>query len=197
MSRWFFIVVALYAVLLVGGCSQGRSIGVDQHIEQIHDRPIPTDREALRKELAETRDREARLALALDRANNEATQTKIWLGVGACVLAGIVLLVLGVWTTRRILVEIGLGAFALAALGALAAWLVPYILWIGIGLAVIVIGVAVYMLVNREKAVKQIAAGVDDAADRIPEFRDKFKRIFNENIDTNIDYVIKAVRGVK
>lgn len=196
MSRFFALILALYVVQLAG-CSWGVRDEFDRAMEQAHDRPIPTDRDALRKELAETRDREARLALALERANNEATQTKIWFGVGACVLAGIILLVLGGWTTRRILVEIGLGAFALAALGALAAWLVPYILWIGIGLAVIVIGVAIFMLTNREKALKQVSRAVDDAKESIPEFKLGYKRIFQSHIDTAMDKVVDSVREAK
>lgn len=195
MSRFFALVLALY-VVQIAGCSWRNVDDIDKQIEAIHDKPLPTDREALRKELAETLDREARLKLALARADDEAKQTKLWIGAGGCVLVGILFVILGIYTTRRILIEIGLGAFGVAALCVVAAWLVPYALYIGIGVVVVGGVVTAYMLLNREKAVKQIAQGVDSAADRIPEFRDNFKRIFNEHIDTNVDKVIKTVRGV-
>lgn len=203
MSKLFALVLTFIlvgATLQTNGC-YGDPRALKAEAELLSDatptaKPIPTDIAGIKKELAATQDREARLVVALKHAEDDAIQTKIWVGVGACVLAGLVLVVIGIWTTRRMLVEIGIGAFVLAGLGAVLAWLVPYVLYIGLGIAVIAIGIAVYMLINREKAVKQIAAGVDTAADRIPEFRDNFKRIFNEHIDSNIDKVIKTVRGV-
>lgn len=193
MSRWFFLVVGFYALFLMGGCPNNRSV---QYVPPVEARPLPTGVEDLKKHVAQLRDELARGEIALAHAKEDAIQVKIWIGVGACCLAGLVLVALGIWTTRRVLVEIGLAAFGLAALGVMAAWLVPYIFWIGLAVAVIVIGVVIYMLVNRERAVKQIGEGVSAAAERIPEFDAQFRRIFNEHIDTNIDKVIKTVRGV-
>lgn len=188
-------VVLLLTFFMIGGCTTGRpgpSIGTVQKPEA----EIPTSVDELKKELIAIRARERIIQGALEDAKTEALQTKIWVGVGLCVLAGLVLIALGIWTTRRILVEVGIGALGLAALGVLAAWLVPYILWIGIGVAVIVIGFVVFMLTNREKALKQVSRAVDDAKESIPEFKAGYKRIFQSHIDTAMDNVVNSVRGV-
>lgn len=193
MSRFFIFVLMLYAILLMGGCPNNRSV---QHVQPEH-RPLPTTVDALKEHVASLRDELTRGEIALKHAREDALQTKIWIGVGLAVVAGLVLVALGIWTTRRILVEFGLGAFALAALGAVSAWLVPYMMWIGAGIALIVISVVVYMLANRERALKQVSLAVDDAKDSIPEFKLGYKRIFQSHIDTAMDRVVDSVRGVK
>jgi heme exporter protein D len=200
MSRFFALYLSILIVLITvntGGCSIGEARAGAALADEMgsYDKPLPTDVASLRKELAATQDREARISIALKHAEDVARQTEIWIGVGACVLAGIVLIVLGIWTTRRVLVEIGIGAFALAALGALVAWLVPYFFWIGIGVALIVIAAAVYMLLNREKALTQVTHAVDDAKESIPEFKAGYKRIFQSHIDTAMDRIVHSVRG--
>ena len=199
MSRLFALYLSLLIVLVTvqtGGCSdKSRYDAVIQKVER--DAPISDNVEDLKAELRTIRARERIIEGALEDAKIDALQTKLWIGVGAAVLAGLVLVALGIWTTRRFLVELGLGAFALAALGAGAAWLVPYMIWIGAGLAVVVIGIAVYMLANREKALKQVTNAVDESKALIPQFRDQYRSIFRGHIDTAMDRVVNSVRGAK
>lgn len=185
-------VIMLLTLFMLGGCPNDRKIAVVQAPEA----PIPATLEEMKKELVAVRARERLLEGSIEDAKIDALQTKIWVGVGLCVLAGLILIAVGIWTSRRILVEVGIGALGLAALGSLAAWLVPYILWIGIGVAVIVIGFVIFMLANREKALTQVSKAVDDAKENIPEFKAGYKRIFQSHIDTAMDRVVNSVRGV-
>lgn len=187
-------VITLLSIFMLGGCPNGRSVRV---VVQPPEAPIPSSLEDMKKELVAVRARARLLEGSIEDAKIDALQTKIWIGVGLCTLAGLVLIAVGIWTTRRILVEVGIGVLGLAALGTLAAWLVPYILWIGVGVAVIVIGFVIFMLANREKALKQVSDAVNDAKDTIPEFKLGYKRIFQSHIDTAMDRVIDSVRGVK
>lgn len=192
------LLLALYCVQL-GGCQQTDAREAKKEVERLetYNKPLATNVEDLRQERDDLEDRLQRVNHALKIASDDAVQLKIWLGVGALMLAALVLIALGVWTTRRILVEIGLLCVGLAGLGAVAAWLVPYILWIGLSIGGIVIAGAVYMLINREKALKQVTEAVDTAKNRIPEFKADYRGIFNEHIDSAMDRVINSVRGVK
>lgn len=191
MSRTLTLaIITLLSIFMLGGCPNGRKVAVVQAPEAA----IPSSLADMKEELVAVRARARLLEGAIEDAKVDALQTKIWVGVGLCVLAGLVLIAVGIWTSRRILVEVGIGALGLAALGSLAAWLVPYILWIGIGVAVIVIGFVIFMLANREKALTQVAKAVDDAKESIPEFKAGYKRIFQSHIDTAMDRVVDSVR---
>lgn len=194
MSKLLALILALFVVQL-GGCSWDVRKVESTKIEA--DAPISDNVEELRAELRVIRLRERIIDGALKDAEQAALQTKIWIGVGASALAGIVLIGLGIWTTRRILVEIGIGALALAALGAVLAELVPYILWIGIGVLILVVGACLFMLVNREKGLRQVTNAVEDAKASIPEFGAGYKRIFNSHIDTPVDKLLNSIRGVR
>ncbi len=156
--------------------------------------PLPDDAKSLKNERD---DLKARLRLVegkLTDTNNEAIQTKIWFGVGALILAGGVLIFLGVYTTRRFLISLGVGALGLAALGVLAVPLVPYIAWIGGAAAALVLGTALYMLRNRETGLVQVSKAVASAKTKIPAFRNGYKAIFSGHIDTGIDNLLTSVR---
>lgn len=159
--------------------------------------PLPTDLKGLQDELKNVRARESLLRVAISDAKEEAAiarqeavQVKLWIGSGACFLAAIVLVGLGIWTTRRILVEVGIAAAGLGGLLIVAAWLVPYALWIGLGIAVVVVGMAVWMLRNREKALHQVTAAVDAIKPQVPGYR----AIFSQHIDTAQDHLLDHIR---
>lgn len=191
----YIIVISL--VFLLCGCSVGTVESVrslDKPTELYA--PIPTSAQGIADELKTTRARVALLQSALQDAKDSELQTKIWVGVGALVLAGIVLIGLGIWTTHKILISFGVAALGLAGLGTLAAWLVPYLIYIGIAVALAVITAAIYMLKNREKALTQVTQAVDTAKDRIPAFALGYANIFREHIDTDADKVVNAVRNI-
>lgn len=195
------IAIALWAVMALGGCPDWSRLEAKKEntisTPANPTAPLPEDTEGLKKERDNLKARLSLIENAIEDKKNEAIQFKIWLGVGALVLAGIILVFLGVYTSRSFLLSLGVGAFGLAALGVLAASLVPYILWIGLGVSAIVIGVAIYMLLNREKALRQVTAAVNSSKERIPQFREGYKDIFNGHIDTGIDTLLNSIRGVK
>ncbi len=193
------IALSIWLVMAVGGCPDDRKPQATQNTINTPANPtapLPENVEGLKKERDNLKARLSLVENAIEDKKNEQIQLKIWIGVGALVLAGIILVFLGVYTSRTILLSIGVGAFGLAALGVLAAALVPYIMWIGIGISLIVIAMAVYMLLNREKAIKQVSNAVDTAKKRVPAFNDAYKDIFNGHIDTHIDTLLDSIRGV-
>lgn len=191
------LVLCIWALLAIGGCSREPVVAASLNTPVVVEALLSDDPEVLKKELSNLRARERLVSGALEDAKNDALQTKIWLGVGALVLAGMILVFLGIYTSRHFLLSLGVGAFGLAALGVLAAALVPYILWIGLGTSVVVIGAAVYMLLNREKALKQVTRAVNSSKERIPQFKEAYRDIFNGEIDTGIDTLLNSIRGKK
>lgn len=192
--------IMIWAVFLLGArsCSSSRQEPEkDLKGPVVVEAPVPDNVVELKKERANLNARLRIIEGALDDAQTEAVQTKIWLGVGTLVLAGGILVFLGIYTTRSFLISLGVGAFGLAALGVLAAALAPYVWMIGIGVSIIVIAVALYMIINREKALRQVSSAVDKSKELIPEFKDKYREIFSGQIDTGIDTLINSIRGVK
>lgn len=189
--------LTIWLIMAVGGCPSRDKPEESLNKPVVVEAPLSDDPAVLKKELANLRARERLVEGALEDAKNEALQVKIWLGVGALVLAGIILVFLGVYTSRTFLLSLGVGAFGLAALGVLAAALVPYIFWIGLGVSAIVIATAIYMLMNREKALHQVTQAVNDSKERIPQFKDAYRDIFNGRIDTGIDTLLNSIRGVR
>lgn len=196
-STLWVMALTIWLIMAVGGCQPRNKPVEDLRGPVTVEAPLSDDPAVLKKELANLRARERLVEGALEDAKNEALQVKIWLGVGALVLAGIILVFLGVYTSRSFLLSLGVGAFGLAALGVLAAALVPYIFWIGLGVSAIVIATAIYMLMNREKALHQVTAAVNDSKERIPQFKDAYRDIFNGRIDTGIDTLLDSIRGVR
>jgi hypothetical protein len=171
----------LIALLLLTGCN-GRRPGVHTPGTKVDaGAAVPESVKELEDELRNVRARERLLAGALDDARTEAIQTKLWIGAGACLLAALVL------------IEIGIAAAGLAGLLIFAAWIAPYALWIGIGVTLLMIGIAVWMLCNRQKSLEQVTRAVDAIKPRVPEYAE----IFNQHIDTGVDHLINHVRKTR
>ena len=151
---------------------------------------LPKDVAGLTYELKNIRARARILEGALTDAKEESAQSKLWIGAGTCFLACLILVAIGVWTTRRSLVQIGIGVGALGGLLIFAAWLVPYALYIGLTVGALVAVGAVYMLLNRERALTQVASAVEDVKGQIPGFKETFRK----HIDTKSDRIIESIR---
>jgi hypothetical protein len=196
-DRWTLaLIVALLLTLafLMAGCSDGQTVGVrapSEHVEA--GAPISNDVKELKEELQTVRARERLLVGAIDDAQTASVQGKLWLGAGACFLAGLVLVGLGVWTSRRVLIELGVAVAGLGALLVFTAWLVPYALFIGIGVAVLVISIATWMVVRGHAAMSQLTAGVDALKPLVPEYAGILRR----HIDTGAEKLISHVRATR
>jgi hypothetical protein len=192
-SPFLFLLILITAWLLVSalsGCSDGRTVGITPATKVEPGAALSSDIKELAEELKNVRARERLLVGALDDARTDALQTKLWMGAGACFLAAIVLVGIGIWTSRRILIEIGVVAGGLGGLLIFFAWLAPYALWIGIAVAVLMICIAVYMLVNRQKGLEQVTRAVDAIKPALPGYRE----VFNQFIDTGPDHLLDHVR---
>lgn len=154
---------------------------------------LPESTKDLEVELKAVRARERLLVGALDDARTDAIQTRLWLGSGACFLACLVLVAIGIWTSRRLLIELGVVAGGLGGLCIFAAWLAPYALAIGIAIGVLAVAIAVWMLVNRQRGLEQVTAGVDELKQRVPDYA----AIMRQHIDTGADRLIDHVRKTR
>ena len=183
------VIFIILCVVFLSGCWEARPAWPAHESEAA----LPTDVAGLTKELQKVRSQERVLLGAIDDAKNEAAQSKLWVGAGTCFLACLILVALGIWTTRRLLVQIGLGVGALGGLLIFAAWLVPYALYIGLGVGTLVAIGAVYMLINRERALRQVTTAVGEIKSQVPGYRE----IFRAQIDERSDAIINSIRGVK
>jgi hypothetical protein len=193
--RWYItarILVSLILVVLLNGCSVGRApVAASSPADPVNaSAALPTSVKDLSDELRTVRARERLLEGALADARTDAVQTKLWLGAGACFLAALVLVGIGIWTSRRLLIEIGVAAAGLGGLLIFAAWLAPYALLIGIVVAVAVIGTAAWMLLNRQRSLEQVTRAVDAIKNKVPDYRE----IFRQHIDTGAERLIHHVR---
>ena len=185
--RMFIISVCM---LLVGCDDRCPTIGTLPSGPVIVGAELPKDVTGLSNELKNIRARERILEGALADAKTEAAQSKLWIGAGTCFLACLVLVALGIWTTRKLLVQIGLGVGALGGLLIFAAWLVPYALYIGLSIGALVVAGTVYMLLNRERALTQVASAVEAVKGDLPGFKDTFRK----HIDTQSSSIIDSIR---
>ena len=64
------------------------------------------DTAGLKTELERTKTRERLLTATIKDRENADLAFKVYLGVGACIAAGLLLVVLGIWTTRKILAHV-------------------------------------------------------------------------------------------
>ncbi len=108
----------------------------------------------------------------------------------ACVAAAIWLPLFRSWAIRGVI-----ACVAVAGVAVVFAQLLPYLVWLGAGI-VVLIGVAGLILWSKDhKALHQVVEAVGTAKDKIPAFRDGYKGIFTSIIDTDAEKRISAVRG--
>lgn len=135
----------------------------------------------------------AKQALADERT--AAAQARIWwfsgiMGVLALAAAGLAIFVPSI---ARWAVRLALAAAVVAALAVFAAWLLPYLWWIGGGLTIIgIVGAIVYWRLDA-KSRDQVVRAVDRVKDRIPDFKDTFRQVIDEDADLAIDAARKRL----
>lgn len=159
------------------------------------DAPLPaTDKDA-RDELKQVRARERLLEGIIEDNRIESAQTKLWVGSGACWLAAVVLLVIALWTGRTMLIQFAVAAAGLGGLLLVSAWLVPYALIIGVGAVLVMAVVAVYMIRSRDKALTEVAAGVEVLKPLVPGYKDVFRKTMSKASDKLVGH-IRVTRGL-
>ncbi len=105
-------------------------------------------------------------------------------------------------TTRAIMQPIAIFLGVLVPVLLFAAWLVPYLEWIAIGIGTCILGAGAWYLSDNErrhklkdKTTKQVVEAVGDAKRQIPEFNDRYKDIFRGFIDTDVDTHLDLTRA--
>ncbi len=125
-------------------------------------------------------------------------QVYLYWAAGIFLLLAIAAAVLAVWQpiVRKLAGGFAIACLAGAALCIFVSWLVPYLLWVGCGLVVLLGGGMLLYWKRDSKALLQTVEAVGAAKTRIPEFKTAYKGIFNEVIDSDADRHLNAVRDL-
>ena len=141
----------------------------------------------------EARAREARQRETLAR-QAETRHKLYWVSGLACLAAlGCVALAIFLPAFRKQAIMGFLACVAIAAMGWLLAWLVPYLLWIGAGLVALIAGASIYYWRLDAKSKDQIIRAVEDAKPDLADYRDRFARYIDEDADRWIDKARKRL----
>lgn len=122
-----------------------------------------------------------------------ATQARLYWVVGLAMLAALACVVVAVFlpAVRKWAVYACLTAIGIAGLAWFLAWLVPYLVWVGLGLAVLLALAAVIYWKRDNKALGQVVQVVEEKVKpRLKDYRDDFR----EFIDTDVDKWLDARR---
>jgi len=131
----------------------------------------------------------ARLNDALDEERISQAQAKVWwfAGImGVLALAGAALAIF-VPSVAKWAIRLSLAAAAVAALAVFAAWLLPYLWWVGAIVALVgIVGAVVFWRLDA-KSRDQVVKAVDAAKDNIPDYKTHFRQFIDEDADRAID----------
>lgn len=129
---------------------------------------------------------------ALDDERTAAAQEKVWwfagfMGVLALASAGLAIFVPSI---ARWAVRLAIAAAAVGSLAVFAAWLLPYLWWIGGGLSLIgIVGTIIYWRLDA-KSRDQVLHAVDEIKAQVP----NYKTVFRQHVDHDADKAIDAAR---
>ncbi len=107
----------------------------------------------------------------------------------ACVAAAIWIPLIRTWAIRGVI-----ACVAVAGVAVVFAQLIPYLIWVGGGVVVILAIAGLVLWRKDHKALHQVVEAVGAAKDKIPAFRDGYKGIFTSIIDTDAEAQIGKVR---
>lgn len=189
--------------LWVSGCSgEARTVAAGITVPGIEAPAVMDAETRLRKAQEDLRNAKAEVKSATDALADERTnaaQAKVYwfagiLGVLALAGAAIAIFVPSVakWALR-----LSLAAAATAALAVFAAWLLPYLWWIGGGITVVgIIGAIIYWRLD-SKSRDQVVQAFDGIKDQVPGYREHFRQVIDTDADKAIDAARKRLGLVK
>lgn len=88
-------------------------------------------------------------------------------------------------------VRFSMACGAVATLALFAAWLVPYLIWIGAALGLAGISAGVVWWYRDHKTARQVIAGVEAVKDRLPGYKEHFRQFIDEDADLWVDALRK------
>jgi hypothetical protein len=83
---------------------------------------------------------------------------------------------------------------ATASLALFAAWLVPYLIWIGIALGVVGLMATLVWWYRDHKTARQVIAGVEAAKDQLPGYKAHFRQFVDEDADKWVNLIRKRYK---
>jgi hypothetical protein len=159
----------------------------------------PKTVEQLEKELAEAKDAKVKAGQAVDAKEKELAAGRIseqrhrlyWV-VGWSLLAalGCVAGAIFLAGVRKYFVYGVIASVAVAACAIVFAAILPYLLYIGIGLLVAALGFVLYCWRNDHKGLRQVTTAVETFKAQMPGYKEHFKTI----IDTDVDGWLNRTR---
>jgi uncharacterized membrane protein len=161
-------------------------------------RPAPKTVAEVEKELAAAKEAQQKADQLVAAKEKELRDTKIAHQrriieiVALCsLLAGLICMGLAV-ALKNWRFLLGLVAFwAIAVLAYLLAVILPYLIYIGVGLVLFIAGVVAYCWKYDNKALKQVATAVETYKENMPGYKEHFRQF----IDTDVDIWLNHVRG--
>lgn len=141
------------------------------------------------------RDLDATLtALSVERQH--ALEVKAWWFVGIMGAAALAAAALAVFVpaTARWAVRAALAAAACAALALAFAALLPWLLWIGLGLVVVGLIAAIVWWRLDAKSRDQVVTAVEGIKEKLPAYRDHFRSVIDSDADRAIDATRRRLR---
>ncbi len=125
-------------------------------------------------------------------------QVYLYWAAGIFLLLAVAAAVVAVWQpiVRKLAGGFAIACVAGASLCVFFAWLVPYLIWVGGGMAVIAIGAALIWWKRDTKGLNQVVEAVGTAKEKVPAFAEAYKGIFNGVIDTDAENHITNVRSL-
>lgn len=166
----------------------------------------PKSIEELERELAAAKQAEVKAGQkveaaekALGDARIEAQKTKLYWVMGIAILlslgcvAGFVYLP-GV---RKYFVYGFAACIAVAAMAWTLAAILPYLMWIGLGLLAVGGAFAFYCWRNDHKGLRQVASAVESFKDRMPGYKEHFKQLIDTDVDGWLDRTRKKLGLLK
>jgi len=117
--------------------------------------------------------------------------------VGIAGVAALAFTVLAIFlpTFKRWAVMGVIASIVVAALAMALSWLLPYLLWIGLGVLAVIVGVAIWYWRQDARSRDQIVAAVNTYKDTLQEHAPGWKEHFKKYIDAGSDRVINKARA--
>jgi uncharacterized protein YceK len=185
----------LFALAILSGCGEVRPLASTPPGSPVQAPAVATAESRLREAQEALRQAKAEVRAATDALADERTnaaQAKVYwfagiLGVLALAGAAVAIFVPSVakWALR-----LSLAAAATAALAVFAAWMLPYLWWIGAAVTLAsVVGAIVYWRLD-VKSRDQVVQAVDGIKYKLPGYKEHFRQV----IDTDAEKAIDAAR---
>jgi len=144
-----------------------------------------------RMEANQFRDQAKEVNGALKEARIEAQQTRFYIIAITSLTLAILAFALGIWLplVRKYAWTFAAAMIGLAALAYGIAWLIPYLLWVSLGLGLVGVGTIILWWKKDFKGLTQVVAAVDPLKAKLSDYKSHFRQFIDSDSDTQIDKI--------